>query len=163
MQMKWIEMGAALVVAAAGFAAASAQAQGEAQTPQQAVASRQGSYREIGAAMKGLSDQFRGGNPASMMVTRYAEQLRDYGADQLRQTWFPAHTGLGQGLQTQAKPEIWSKPADFDAYRTAFARESAALAAVAKTGNMAQTQAQYMKLGKVCASCHEGFRAKDKS
>jgi len=159
MRMKWVKLSIVAVIALAGAAAA---AQGQADF-KQAVESRQGNYREIGAAMKGIKDQLRSANPLVMMVQRYAEQLKTDGADQLRETWFPPGTALGQGLDTAAKPDIWLHPSEFNARRAAFAREAAALAQVAGSGNIDAIRAQQTKLGAVCQSCHDAFRAEEKS
>lgn len=73
---------------------------------------------------------------------------------------FPEGSGPMDG-KTAAKKEIWEKPTEFKAITEAFVRESAKLAKVAKTGDMAAFGAQIGALGKnACGACHKPFRQK---
>lgn len=60
--------------------------------------------------------------------------------------------------KTDAKPEIWR---DWDKFTTAAQRvgkESAKLADVAQSGDMAAIGAQVKNMGKSCGGCHKPFR-----
>jgi cytochrome c556 len=61
---------------------------------------------------------------------------------------------------SDAKPEIWSKPDDFKAKMAAFKTETAKLADLAKAGNADAIKAQAPAVGKTCGSCHDDFRVK---
>ena len=73
---------------------------------------------------------------------------------------FPAGTGPDK-VKTDAKAEVWSKPADFTAACTAFATETQALVDAAKAGDVAKYATQVGKVGDACGSCHDGFRVED--
>lgn len=75
---------------------------------------------------------------------------------------FPAGTGPGvQGIKTEAKAEIWSKPTEFAAAVTAFQTESAKLSELSHGTDFAAFTAQVGVVGKSCGSCHDSFKIKD--
>ena len=63
--------------------------------------------------------------------------------------------------KTGAKPEIWQKRAEFDELMKKLAAKSAALADVAKGGELASVKPAFNELTQVCKSCHDKFRNKD--
>jgi cytochrome c556 len=63
--------------------------------------------------------------------------------------------------KTAAKPAIWENRAEFDALLTKLANKSAALAEVAKGGDLAAIKPAFSELTQVCKSCHDKFREKD--
>jgi cytochrome c556 len=67
--------------------------------------------------------------------------------------------GSDKGATTDAKPEIWTNRADFDAKMEDFRREAAALAAAAKGGDEAAIKAQFAKTGGTCKACHDQYKA----
>jgi cytochrome c556 len=69
---------------------------------------------------------------------------------------FPVGSGVGK---TEAKPEIWTKWADFKVKMGNFEKESAALAATAKTGDFEKIKAQFGKVGGTCKACHDPYKA----
>lgn len=72
---------------------------------------------------------------------------------------FPAGSYLAG--KTDAKPLIWEKRAEFDELLKKLATESANLAEVSKTGDMAKIKPAFAELGKVCKTCHEKFKKED--
>jgi len=70
-------------------------------------------------------------------------------------------TGSYIAGKTDAKPLIWEKRAEFDELLKKFATESANLAEVAKSGDLAKIKPAFAELGKVCKSCHEKFKKED--
>lgn len=71
--------------------------------------------------------------------------------------WFPAGTGPELG-KTGAKPEIWQKPADFNAKLRDFQAAAKALQVAAGRSDPNGTKAAYASLGKTCQACHETYR-----
>lgn len=70
--------------------------------------------------------------------------------------------GFGDGTDkgtTKAKPEIWTKRADFDASAKKMQEDVVKLQAAAKSGNLDQLKAAFGDAGKTCKSCHDDFRA----
>ena len=69
---------------------------------------------------------------------------------------FPAGSLLAG--KTDAKPEIWTDPAEFDRFMKNLATRSAALADVAKSGDLARIKPAFGELAQACKDCHEKFR-----
>jgi len=63
--------------------------------------------------------------------------------------------------KTDAKPEIWQNRAEFDELMKRLATKSAALADVAKGGDLAKAKPAFNELMQACKSCHEKFKKKD--
>ncbi len=73
---------------------------------------------------------------------------------------FPDHSTPLDGV-TAAKPDIWDKPDEFKAVLSAFQAETAKLAKVADSGDMAAFGKQLGVVGKgTCGACHKTFRVK---
>ena len=71
---------------------------------------------------------------------------------------FPA--GSYVAGKTDAKPEIWQNRAEFDELLKKLAVKSAALADIAKGGELAAAKPAFSELTKVCKSCHDKFKRK---
>ncbi|MEQ8195181.1 MAG: cytochrome c [Rhodospirillales bacterium] len=136
---------ALLVVAAAPSAMAD---------PNNEITYRRATMKALGGHMSALgtilSGRVQKGN-ASVMV--HAQAIGNIG--KLSHTLFPKGTDRGK---TRAKPDIWTKTADFQKALIAFKQASAKLAAVAGKGNPNTTKAAYKVVGKACGSCHKPFR-----
>ena len=72
---------------------------------------------------------------------------------------FPA--GSQTGAPTDAKPEIWTRYADFSAKMKSFETEAAKLASTAKGGNEVATKAQFGKVAGTCKACHDKYKLDD--
>lgn len=72
---------------------------------------------------------------------------------------FPEGSALAG--KSAAKPEIWKNRAEFDELMKKLAAKSAALAEVAKGGDLAKIKPAFTDLTQVCKSCHDKFRAKE--
>jgi cytochrome c556 len=59
---------------------------------------------------------------------------------------------------TRAKPEVWSKRADFDAGARKMQDEVVKLQTAAKSGNLDQVKAAFGEAGKACKGCHDTYR-----
>jgi cytochrome c556 len=68
--------------------------------------------------------------------------------------------GTDKGGNTKAKPEIWTKKADFDSKGKSMQDEIVKLAAATKTGNLDQIKAAFDGAGKSCKACHDDYREK---
>jgi len=71
--------------------------------------------------------------------------------------WFPAGTGPELG-KTGAKPEIWQRPADFNAKLHDFQAAAKTLQLAAGKADPSATKAAYASLGKTCQACHDSYR-----
>jgi len=68
--------------------------------------------------------------------------------------------GEGTDKDTKAKPEIWTKRADFDAKMDKMTTEAGKLPAVVHGGDMAALRKQVADVGAACKACHDDYRAK---
>ena len=70
---------------------------------------------------------------------------------------FPA--GSYVAGKTDAKPELWKDPDEFARLMKDLATRSAALAEIAKSGDLAKIRPAFEDLTKACKACHKKFRA----
>lgn len=124
-------------------------------SPADIVKARIAGLRELGAAFKNVSDGLRG-EPQLIMIQQSARQIKN--TSTAIHGWFPAGTGPQPGVKTLAKPEIWSKPAEFQAAKANFARAADALQAAANGGNVDAIRSAFRQVGGTCKGCHDPFR-----
>lgn len=123
------------------------------------IQARQANYKQIGKSAKGIYDALNSPAPSVQAIQGYAHTI-DTLAPQLP-SWFPAGSGPEAGVKTEAKPDIWAKPAEFKADAAALAAEAHKFDQVAATGDLAAIRAEFPNLGKTCKTCHDSFRLKD--
>ena len=124
------------------------------------VKTRIAGLRELGAAFKNAMDGLRGGEPQTIMIQQSARQIKS--AAQAQYQWFPAGSGPQRGVKTLAKPEIWSKPAEFRAAQDNLAKQADAFQRAAMSGDAAAIRASARALGGTCKGCHDQFRTPPK-
>ena len=149
----------ALTVAAAPLIAATSRTARDptpAPSADEIVRTRIAGYREMGAAFKNVMDGLRGGTPQTILIQQGARTIKATSQAQYR--WFPAGSGLVPGRKTLAKPEIWSKPAEFRAAQDGLVRAADGLQAAATSGNADAIRAAARSLGGACKTCHDNFR-----
>ena len=74
---------------------------------------------------------------------------------------FPEGSGPGPGVETRAKPDIWTNKEKFAAALKHWQTESDELVAVAKKGDFEAFKTQFGEVGKACGACHDNFRTKE--
>lgn len=150
----------ALIVAATPLVAATSRTRRAATppppTPAEIIRTRIAGYREMGAAFKNINDGLRASEPQMVLIQQSARTIKATSQAQYR--WFPAGSGAAPGVKTLAKPEIWSKHAEFRAAQDALARAAAALETAAMSGNVDAIRAASRGLGGACKGCHDPFR-----
>ena len=109
----------------------------------------------IGKANKVLRRELTSDAPRVADVRGAANSMANLAGKSSR--WFPAGTGPELG-KTGAKPEIWQKPADFNAKLRDFQAAAKALQVAAGRSDPSATKAAYASLGKTCQACHETYR-----
>ena len=72
---------------------------------------------------------------------------------------FPAGTGAEAGVQTNAKAEVWSDRAGFEAKAAAYAAAADRLAELAAGEDAAAFTAQWTVVRSSCQSCHDVYKA----
>lgn len=150
----------ALAIAAAPLVASgaprAASARAPAMVPAEVVRTRIAGFKEMGTAFKNTMDALRASEPQIIMIQQSARTIKN-GSVAIR-GWFPAGTGPAPGLKTAAKPEIWTKPAEFRAAQDQLGRAADALQAAAASGNVDAIRAAARGLGAACKNCHDQFR-----
>lgn len=72
---------------------------------------------------------------------------------------FPEGTGPESGAETDARPEIWTDRAGFEADAQALHDAALTLQTAAAAGDMAAVQAAFGTVGQACGACHTDYRA----
>lgn len=124
--------------------------------PQVVIEGRQANLRDLGAAFKAISDELKKPAPALPVIRQYAGQI-DSLAQQQR-FWFPAGSGPESEIETEAKPEIWTRGKEFAHAQRALINEAARLRQVAAASDIEAIKSQYRAVGKTCKGCHNAFR-----
>ena len=140
------------VTAAALCSAALAQRPSAAST----IQARQGHYKQMAGALKGISDQVRSGSPNLAQIRPRAALLADRSVHVL--AWFPRGTGPETGVRTRARPEIWSNAAGFRHAGATFVVAARALNSAAQAGDLARIRAALPAVQRACGACHDDFR-----
>lgn len=131
------------------------------ETPADPVAfmkTRHDNYEDLGKNFKVLLDNSKLGTPDMAAVSAAAAKVNEY-AGQMG-TWFPPGTGPEAG-KTEAKANIWTDRADFDAKLANLQTEAAKLVTAAGT-DAAAFKAQFGPTGGTCKACHDVYREEDK-
>jgi cytochrome c556 len=121
------------------------------------IRERQANYKQIGGAVRTISEQLRAGEPSLDAIRQAAALIADRSVRV--SSWFPAGTGSEAGLPTRALPVIWSDPADFRAKAVNFVVAARNLNTAAQGGDLAAVRAAFPALGNACRDCHDTYRA----
>jgi cytochrome c556 len=143
------------VIAVAAFVIAAASVVALAATPAEMQKIRHEHYEKLGEDFKTVRDNSRG-SPDWAALEKAAASIQEATVNQMQ--WFPKGTGPEAG-KTRALPEIWSKPADFDAAQKMFADRAPALVAAVKAKDADAVGKAFRDLGGACKNCHDNFRA----
>jgi cytochrome c556 len=141
------------IVAAAVLACVAATAVFAQQEPQ---AVRQDLMKGIGRSVGTLGGIAKGEQPYDMETVRDALTTINTNI-QAFPDYFPE--GSESGLETEAKPDIWSKKDDFHAKARELEDVSSSLLADLPSDRQGVQQA-VQAIGPVCGDCHESYRVK---
>ncbi len=141
-----------LLVAGATMTAAVAQAP----KPERQIKLRQAGFTLIGYGFGNLAAMADGKIPFSKDdAARLGDLLREVAP--VPKAFFGEGTDKGE---TNAKPEIWSKRADFDAKMDKMLGEMGKLTAATRTGDLTAIKAAVATTGDACKACHDEYRVK---
>ena len=87
-----------------------------------AVKARHENFKAQGAAFKAINDELKKDSPSLAVITPNAVKLK--ASSTALPTWFPKGSGPESKLETDAKPEVWSDAAGFQAASTKFQGEA---------------------------------------
>jgi cytochrome c556 len=125
------------------------------QKPEDAVKYRQGAFQVMGSHFGRLGAMANGKVPFDAAA---AQANADLIVTMSRLPYVAFAEGTDKVVNTRAKPEIWSKRADFDAAAKKTQEELVKLQAAAKTGNIDEIKAAFGAAGKSCKACHDEYR-----
>jgi cytochrome c556 len=119
----------------------------------EAIQTRQQLMKRQGAAMQSISDKMKAGQVQA--VAADAQTLSE--TSKKIPTLFPE--GSVDPQTSRAKPEIWQKRADFDAYAKKLEGQAMQLAEASRSGNAQTTGAVVSDIGRnTCNGCHDTYR-----
>lgn len=117
---------------------------------------RHENFEMIGDAFKTVNNELKDTAPdvaqlriASSTIASLAPKL---------ETWFPKGSGPQDGIRTDARQEIWSKPAEFKHDAERLIAASTTFDAAAKAGDVPGMRNAAKEVGGACKGCHERFR-----
>lgn len=123
--------------------------------PGQPVKHRQVAFKEILKAFEPMGTMLRTNRYEAEKFEKLAVELMN----KRDEPW--SHFGPDTNYPpTKAKPEVWSKAAEFEKEKQAFLVASDKLLVAAKTRQRPQAEAAYIELYDHCQSCHKAFRNK---
>jgi cytochrome c556 len=125
-------------------------------TPLEMQKARHDHFKELGDAFKAIRDESKGSSPNFAKMTKAAETVVKASENQIQ--WFAKGTGTEAG-KTRALPEIWSKPADFEAAMKKFSDATPALLAAVKSKDIDAVNKAFKEAGGACKNCHDTFRS----
>jgi cytochrome c556 len=151
---------AAALTAASALAFSQAGPGGPPNPAKGAIEARQGLFKLIGNQSGPINGMNRPNAPAPdlAVVARNAARLQVLG--EMIPEMFTLDTRADTTTKTTAQPAIWTSAADFKAKAEAFVKAAGAVAAAAKTGDVAATKLAAAEIGKTCGGCHDNFRVK---
>lgn len=151
--MKKFVLASAAAAALCGVAYAQRPAPNAAAT----IQARQGNYKQMAGALKGIIEQLRSASPDIAQIRPRTALLADRSVRVLG--WFPHGTGPEAGARTRAKPDIWSNAAAFRQAGGVFVVAARALNAAAQSGDVPRIRAALPAVTRACGGCHDMFRA----
>jgi cytochrome c556 len=118
------------------------------------VEQRRDEMKQMGRAFKVFMPIIKGENANVADAVASAETVNANAKKLLAN--FPAGTGRDAVPETRAKPEVWSKRAEFEAANMKLVEESGLLVEAAKTNDIEVFRTQFKAFVTSCGGCHEG-------
>lgn len=136
-----------------------AQAQGGGSTgggPADIVRGRQAAMMLSGATLGGMKTASDAGHAPS--TQRFGARALSRWAHALPGMFPEGSDAAGAGVPSNAKPEVWSDRAGFEAKAAQFAAAADRLAELSEGEDAAAFSAQWTAVRAGCQSCHEGYK-----
>lgn len=121
-----------------------------------AIETRQAVFKLIGNQSGPINGAARAPTLDLAVIARNAARLQTL-ADMIPEL-FTANPAVPAGVKTRALPAIWTGAADFKVKAEALSKAAGAVAAAAKSGDVAATKAAAAEVGKTCGGCHDTYR-----
>ena len=145
---------------AVGIAAVTVQTQA-AVDAKTVIDNRRQTMKQMGEHMKAINDFLENGVGDANAVTDHAKAIIE--TSKRIPELFPSGTSLadGHGVETGAKPEIWTDRATFEQAAQTMGAKAQKLADAAGSGDKQTIADAFTELGKDgCGGCHSKFRQK---
>ena len=127
-----------------------------ADTPENLVKYRKAVMKAIGGHMGAIAAVVKGEVSYGAHVPNHARSMRDMAV--LVGSVFPPNSTYDQFKDTNALPEVWSKPAEFKQAVEAFEKAAADFVPVAEGGDAKAITASFGAMARTCGGCHKAFR-----
>ena len=124
-----------------------------------AIEARQENLKQMGGAMKTISDQLKLEEPDVDAIYAAAQTIEGHAPN--IGTWFPVGTGPESGVETEALPASWEQPEDFAAAVARFQQAADEFEAIAVGRDPAAIGPAMGGIGGSCKNCHDQFRLDD--
>lgn len=133
----------------------SLQAQAQFAKPDDAIKYRQGALAVMGNHFARLGAMAQGRIPFD---AQEAQRHADVVAFMAPLPWAAFGEGTDKGAPTRAKAEIWFEKDTFTGRAEQMQKEATALAAAARTGDLAQVRTAFGSTAQSCRACHDAYR-----
>ena len=122
----------------------------------EAVEARQTLFKEMGSSMRALGGVARGTvEPDKAVMLRHAQRV----TANSRQIAAAFNTDTRRsGLETEARPAIWTSRSDFNAKARALTTASVRLNSAIDSGDMGAFRSALGGVGQSCKDCHDTYR-----
>lgn len=120
-----------------------------------AVRARHGDLNALLAAYKMVNAQLKQDAPNLGAIRAAADRMGALGRQ--LPAWFPPGSGPEAGEETKAKPDIWRRPAEFQARAADLDAAVDRLKAAAASGQVAAIRREQREVSTACTACHRAF------
>lgn len=121
------------------------------------VKARQANFKKIGASMKALGEEVKGGTADSDRAKAAIATIVELTAD--IPEWFPEGSGPVSGVKTKALPVIWEKWSDFEAIAKQINVDASLVKTRIDAGSVDNINGPLRRVASSCKTCHETFKA----
>lgn len=153
-------VGIGVAVAAGGAFAHDDKMPANASAATKAAYARHENFQKLGANFKALNDELRKGSPDKTVLASSARNINALAG--ALPTWFPRGSGVQARPMSEAKNEIWTDAAGFNAAASNIRAEAGKLSTVAASGDIDAIKAQVRPTFQACKGCHEKYRQEKK-
>jgi cytochrome c556 len=127
-------------------------------SPAEVVRERQHGLKRLGAAFKVIRDELRRDSPDAAKIRAASADITQ--AASAIGSWFPRGTGPDSGINTDARPEVWTDAAGFTAAQDTFIHEANKWNRLGSSADAAAWKEAATSLGQSCRDCHDKYRLK---
>ena len=122
------------------------------------VHARKAHFKTLGRTDRFLRDDLHRSPPHWHRIQVHAKQIALLAKE--LPTWFPAGSGQGHHVDTEASRAIWEKPAAFARVAQRMTISADKITRDADDHNLNALAFDARRLGQSCASCHRAFRTR---